>query len=300
MKLNSLTPEEKKVIVNKGTEAPYSGEYDKFNQEGVYTCRRCNANLYRSQDKFDSHCGWPSFDAEIAGAVKRNIDADGRRTEIICARCEAHLGHVFEGEGLTDKNVRHCANSLSMRFIAKNALKNMKENAYFGGGCFWCIEASFKIIKGVSSVMPGFAGGKKENPTYEGVSSGATGHAEVVKIEYDSTIISFEGLLEVFFAIHDPTTLNRQGGDVGTQYRSIILYADDLQKEIAENFIEKMTKEKVFDSPIITEVKPLEKFYEAEEYHHDYFAKNPTVAYCQVVIAPKITKLRKNLKNYLK
>lgn len=214
MQINQLTEEEKKVIEEKGTEAPFSGKYDEFNEEGVYLCRRCGAPLYRSEDKFDAHCGWPSFDVEVPGAVKRVLDKDGVRTEITCERCGAHLGHVFEGEQLTQKNVRHCVNSISMEFVAKYS-KNFVEKIYFGGGCFWCTEATFQHLKGVKSVLPGYAGGEKENPTYEEVSGGQTGHAEVIEVQYDSSLVSLEILLSVFFATHDPTTLNQQGGRCG-------------------------------------------------------------------------------------
>ena len=142
MKFNPLTPEEEKVIIHKGTEAPFSGEYDNFYKDGIYVCRRCDAPLYGSENKFDARCGWPSFDEEIPKAVKRNPDSDGVRSEISCAFCGAHLGHVFIGEDLTPKNTRHCVNSISMKFVPKKEL----ETAYFGGGCFWCVEAAFNII----------------------------------------------------------------------------------------------------------------------------------------------------------
>lgn len=298
MQTNELNEEEKKVIEEKGTEAPFSGKYDEFNEEGVYLCRRCGAPLYRSEDKFDAHCGWPSFDAEVPGAVKRVLDKDGVRTEITCERCGAHLGHVFEGEQLTQKNVRHCVNSISMEFVAKDS-RNFREKAYFGGGCFWCTEATFQNLRGVLRVLPGYAGGDKENPTYEEVSIGQTGHAEVIEIEYDSSRISFEILLHVFFAVHDPTTLNRQGADVGTQYRSAIFYTNETQKEVAENFIKKLEAEHYFEKPIVTEIKPLPKFYQAEDYHKDYFKNHPEAAYCQLVIAPKIDKLVAKFKDLL-
>lgn len=313
MKLNDLTPEEERVIIGKGTEAPHSGTYDKFFGEGLYVCRRCEAPLYRSGDKFDSGCGWPAFDDEILGAIRRFPDVDGKRTEIQCARCGAHLGHIFIGEGLTPKNIRACVNSVSMKFIPKAEIGETIETAYLGGGCFWCLEAAFKKIKGVKSVVSGYAGGtlsvpiatlsrggEKPNPTYGQVCGGLTGHAEVVKIEFDRTLISFEGILEVFFALHDPTTPNRQGNDVGSQYRSLILYTSDLQKEIAQNFIERLEAEKVYDSKIVTEIKPLETFYPAEENHQNYYARNANAPYCQLVIAPKMAKLQNNIKRYLK
>ncbi len=166
------------------------------------------------------------------------------------------------------------------------------ETATIGGGCFWCVEAVFQRLNGVEKVVSGYAGGQTENPTYREVVSGSTGHAEVVQITYDPEVISFTKLLEVFFLTHNPTTLNRQGADVGTQYRSIILWKDEQQKQTAEVVIKMIDDEKIYDNPIVTQVVPLEVFYEAEEYHQDYFNRNPEQAYCQVVIAPKLQKLR--------
>ena len=163
--------------------------------------------------------------------------------------------------------------------------------AVFGGGCFWCIEALFGRIKGVVSVTSGYAGGKTENPNYTDVCSGTTGHAEVVKIEYDPSIIGYEELLKVFWKAHDPTTLNRQGADVGTQYRSVILYADREQREIAEKSKKELEKASIFRDPVITEIKELAKFYPAEDYHQDYYQNNSSAGYCRVVIAPKLKKL---------
>ena len=307
MSYNKLTPAEANIIEGKGTEPPGSGEYDDFYRDGVYLCRRCNAPLYRSKDKFDSQCGWPSFDDEIKGAVKRQPDTpaspktasrggDGRRTEIICANCGAHLGHVFLSEQLTAKDTRHCVNSLSMRFIPQNFAKSEKPSAILGGGCFWCLDAAYRGIKGITEVITGYAGGSKDRPTYEEVSSGTTGHAEVVKITYDPAIINYRQLLEIFFTIHDPTTINRQGNDIGEQYRSLILYQTWREREEAEKIINELSKEKIFDKPIVTEIKPLIKFYPAEDYHQDYYTKNPDKAYCQVIISAKLGKLREKFK----
>lgn len=166
------------------------------------------------------------------------------------------------------------------------------EKAVFGGGCFWCTEAAFKLIPGVVRVMPGYAGGDTKDPTYEEVMTGETGHAEVVEVSFDPKVVTFRKLLDVFFTVHNPTTLNKQGNDIGTQYRSIILYANDKQKKEAEDFILKMEVQGSYPDPIVTEIKRLEKFYPAEEYHHDYFEKHPQRGYCQLVIAPKLEKLR--------
>jgi peptide-methionine (S)-S-oxide reductase len=172
------------------------------------------------------------------------------------------------------------------------------ETAVFGGGCFWCTEAVFRELKGVMSVMPGYAGGSQPNPTYEQICSGTTGHAEVTKVEFDPSIISYRDLLTVFFATHDSTTRNRQGNDVGTQYRSIILYAAPVQKAAAEAFIQELHEPG--DAPVVTEIKPLEAFYPAEEDHRRYYEKNRNQPYCQVVINPKLAKLQKQFQNLLK
>ncbi len=167
------------------------------------------------------------------------------------------------------------------------------ELATFGGGCFWCLEPLFEELKGVRAVAPGYAGGARPNPTYEQVCSGATGHAEVVQVTFDPDVISYEDLLRVFFGIHDPTTLNRQGADVGTQYRSVIFYHSAAQKAAAERIMAEVAEKGVWSRPLVTEVAPYKAFYVAEEYHHDYYRKNPGAGYCRIVIEPKVLKFRK-------
>ena len=175
-----------------------------------------------------------------------------------------------------------------------------KEIAVFGGGCFWCTEAVFKMLRGVISVLPGYAGGTVENPTYEQVCGSTTGHAEVIKIEYDPQSISFQDLLTVFFGSHDPTTKNRQGNDVGTQYRSVIFYTTPEQKEEVEKFIKDVNESSAAGAPIITEIVPLTRFYEAENYHRDYFAKNQGNPYCEIVINPKLKKVKQKFAELLR
>ena len=176
----------------------------------------------------------------------------------------------------------------------------MKEIAVFGGGCFWCTEAVFKSLRGVTSVVPGYAGGTTPNPTYEQVCAGQTGHAEVIRIEYDPAQVAFRTLMTVFFATHDPTTLNRQGNDVGTQYRSIILYTTPKQKIEAEALSKEIDSSTKEGNTVVTEIRPLTQFYEAENYHKDYFARNQNQAYCNLIISPKIAKVQKEFAALIK
>jgi peptide-methionine (S)-S-oxide reductase len=174
------------------------------------------------------------------------------------------------------------------------------ETAVLGGGCFWCLEAAFSRTMGVQDVVSGYAGGKVKDPSYEEVSGGGTGHAEVVQIHFDPSQISFEDILGIYFTIHDPTTLNRQGHDVGTQYRSVIFYLNDEQKKTAEKIMKELTEQKLYEDPIVTELLPLDTFYAAEDYHQHYFSKNPEQAYCQIVIMPKLIKFREKFKKFYK
>jgi peptide-methionine (S)-S-oxide reductase len=189
---------------------------------------------------------------------------------------------------------------LSLTLFGINGMKDKYEIASFGGGCFWCTEAIFERVKGVQKVESGYAGGTVPNPDYEMVSTGRTGHAEVVQITFDPEQVSYLELLEIFFKTHDPTTLNRQGADVGTQYRSIILYHSEQQKELALKIIKKLDSERIWNDPIVTEVKPFKVFYSAEAYHQEYFENNPNQGYCRLVITPKVEKFEKIFKEKLK
>jgi len=182
----------------------------------------------------------------------------------------------------------------------KTGFSRQKEVVTLGGGCFWCTEAVFSELNGVEKVESGYSGGAMSNPTYEKVSTGTTGHAEVVQITFDPRVISFEEILRIFFTMHDPTTLNRQGADVGTQYRSVIFYHNNKQKAIAEKVIEEINRAKIWNAPIVTQIEPFKIFYQAEDYHNDYFKRNPEKPYCQLVIAPKIAKLRQHYREKLK
>jgi peptide methionine sulfoxide reductase msrA/msrB len=280
MKYNQLTPEEQRVILHKGTERPFTGKYYNHKEKGTYTCKQCGAPLYRSEDKFDSGCGWPSFDDEIPGAVKRIPDADGIRTEIVCANCGGHLGHVFLGEGFTAKNTRHCVNSISMNFIPadeKTKAEVKTEKAYFAGGCFWGVEYFFQKEKGVLSTRVGYMGGHLKNPTYDDVCEGNTGHAETMEVVFDPSQTDFETLARLFFEIHDPTQVNRQGPDIGQQYRSEIFYVNEEQKQIAEKLIQ-ILKDKGYK--VATQLTKADTFWEAERYHQSYYQKTGHHPYC--------------------
>lgn len=272
-----LTAEESGVINNKGTERAWTGKYTDYKADGTYLCKQCGAALYTSGDKFDGHCGWPSFDDAIEGAVKRVPDADGMRTEIVCSNCGGHLGHVFEGEGFTDKDIRHCVNSVSLDFAAADLQKGNYEIAYLAGGCFWGVEYYLQKMEGVKSVVSGYTGGKVKNPSYREVTTGRTGHAETVKVVFDPDEVSYEEIARMFLEIHDPTQVDRQGPDIGNQYRSEIFYLSSQQKEVAEQLLGELVDK---GYKVVTKVTLASEFYEAEKYHQDYYFNNGQAPYC--------------------
>ncbi|HBK30224.1 MAG TPA: methionine sulfoxide reductase [Porphyromonadaceae bacterium] len=274
MKYNSLTAEEERVILQKGTERPFTGEYLNNKQSGTYVCKRCDTPLYRSSDKFDSHCGWPSFDDEIEGAVKRIPDRDGLRTEIVCSNCDAHLGHVFLNEGFTLKQTRHCVNSVSLKFIPD---KQSLQTSYFASGCFWGTEYFFMKAPGVIETNVGFMGGHVENPTYEKVCQKNTGHLETTEVVYDPEKTDYEQLVKLFFETHDFTQTNGQGPDIGPQYLSCIFYSSPLEKEIAEKYIQ-ILFEKGYK--VATMLRPTSVFWKAENYHQQYYEHKNAQPYC--------------------
>jgi peptide methionine sulfoxide reductase msrA/msrB len=274
---NSLSKQESYVIENKGTEAPFTGKFTDYTGKGTYVCKKCGSALYYSSSKFKSDCGWPSFDDEIKGAVKRYPDPDGMRTEIVCTNCGAHLGHVFTGERLTAKNTRHCVNSVSIDFVPAQVDPGRYGTAIFAGGCFWGVEYFLQKSPGVISVTSGFIGGHVKNPSYKEVCTGRTGHAEAVKIVYDPEKTSYEKLLRLFMEIHDPTQVGGQGPDLGDQYRSEIFYMNDEQKKIADTNIGILKSKGL---KVATAVTKASEFYEAEDYHQDYYFRNGKVPYC--------------------
>lgn len=280
---NDLSPEEEYIILRKGTEAPGTGRFLHHKEGGTYVCRRCNAPLYRSRDKFESGCGWPAFDDEVEGAVRRVPDPDGRRTEITCANCGGHLGHVFDGERLTPKNVRHCVNSVSLDFRpdAAEALEEhpRDEIAYFAAGCFWGVEHFFKQQPGVVSTTVGYMGGKVDYPRYREVCEGDTGHAEVLRVAFDPAQVSYERLCRLFFEIHDFTQEGGQGPDIGDQYRSEIFVGSLEQERIAKQLLDELKAKGYHPVTKVTGTRGA-PFWRAEDYHQDYYRKTGKAPYC--------------------
>ncbi len=277
MNYNRLTPEEERVIVHRGTERPFTGKFLHHKDKGTYVCRRCGAELYRSDDKFESGCGWPSFDDEIEGAVKRKPDPDGQRVEIVCSACDGHLGHVFNGEGLTAKNTRHCVNSVSLDFVPAAGKK--MATAVFAAGCFWGVEHLIKKSPGVISAKSGYIGGHTENPDYKSVCTGTTGHLEAVEVVFDPGQTSFAELAKLFFEIHDFTQTDGQGPDIGEQYKSAIFVADDEQRKASQELINQL---RGMGYEVATEIREPAKFWPAEAYHQNYYEKTGKTPYCHI------------------
>jgi peptide methionine sulfoxide reductase msrA/msrB len=293
--------------------------------DGVYCCAGCGLPLFSSDAKFHSGTGWPSFYQTIAkGNVAEVADSsDGMvRTEIHCPRCGGHLGHVFD-DGPKPTGLRYCLDSVALKFTPRDKLASLADpateqpgeaavasrqtqakestsTAVFAAGCFWATEAAFTQINGVIRAESGYSGGAKETANYEAVSNGNTGHAESVQVTYDPRRVSYNQLLDVFFAAHDPTELNRQGNDTGTQYRSAVFYLDDQQKQAADAKIHELTLAHVFSAPIVTAVEPLKTFFPAEGYHQNYVHNHPDEAYIKFVSIPKVEHVREKYPNLIK
>lgn len=289
-----------KDVINGGTEKPFDNEYWNNHEDGIYVDVVSGDPLFSSKDKYDSGSGWPSFTKPIDTKMIKNVSDKSHgmiRTEVLSNNTGIHLGHVFD-DGPKDKGgKRYCTNSASLKFIPRNDLEKMgygkykslfdngekHEKVILAGGCFWGMQDLLRKQKGVISTRVGYTGGNVDNPFYEVVKTGSSGHAEAVEVVFDPNKISYKDILIVFFKIHDPTTKNRQGNDVGTQYRSAIFYIDDKQKDTAVKLIENLNKKRVFKDKIVTEIVEASKFYEAEDYHQDYLKNNPGGYTCHYV-----------------
>lgn len=315
-----LTPAQYAIVRGKGTERAFTGALLKNKADGYYLCVACALPLFGSETKYESGSGWPSFYQPLAPENVRELQDSTlgmRRTEILCTRCDAHLGHVFD-DGPRPTGLRYCLNSESLQFVSKEHAMTFAETpqtpkvggslpmpvqdialadepgkatAVFAGGCFWCTEAVFEELDGVSEVVSGYCGGDPKRADYESVCSGSTGHAEAIRITYDPSRHTYGQLLRIFFATHDPTTKDRQGPDSGTQYRSAVFFEDERQKEVAAAYIQQLTAAEAFPKPIVTTLEPLTKFFDAEDYHQDFAASNPMHPYVRTWAIPKVKKL---------
>lgn len=263
-------------MCHQATEPPFSGAYQTTAASGTYLCRRCGLALFRADSQFTSSCGWPSFDANISTAIEEVPDMDGQRTEIICMRCKAHLGHVFTGEQFTPNNKRHCVNALSLDFVTDKTVIDSEE-LLVAGGCFWGVEHYLRQMPGVLYTEVGYMGGNVDYPTYNDICTGTTGHYEALRLIFDTQKTTYSTLIRRFFEIHDPTQANGQGPDVGHQYQSAV-FCYNQQQTLEVNQIIQALEENHYH--VKTHVLPVKTFWQAEEYHQQYYAKQNKEPYC--------------------
>ncbi|NOT36983.1 MAG: peptide-methionine (S)-S-oxide reductase MsrA [Saprospiraceae bacterium] len=287
-----------------GTERPFTSPLNDNHDYGVYNCIGCNNTLFSSESKFNSGTGWPSFFDKYS-TKSLGIASDKShgivRAALSCQRCGAHLGHVFD-DGPKPTGLRYCIDGIALKFIAieKESDPLDLKTATFAGGCFWCEEGVFEQVKGVKDVISGYSGGKSANPSYEKVGTGSTGHAEAFEFQYDSKIINYSELLKVFVASLDPTQVNGQGPDNGTQYRSIIFYRTIEEKNLAESYIKELNASGIYSKPIAIEVLKFEKFWKAEDYHQDFIKNNPGHPYVLQESIPRIKRTRDRASTFFK
>lgn len=280
-KVASLTPIAKQIICDKATEYPHTGAYNAIKKHGTYLCRRCGLALFRADSQFASGCGWPSFDAEIPLAVNHIPDKDGTRTEIVCSRCDGHLGHIFTGEHHTVTNKRYCVNSASIDFVTNTQVIDSEE-AIFAGGCFWGVDYFLRKLPGVLKVEVGYSGGHIMQPTYQKICEGNTGHYEAVRVLYDVAKTNYKNMLKRFLEIHDPTQRSGQGPDIGLQYQSAVFYFNKDQRQQAADLLEILTKK---GFTIATRLIEASTFWPAEDDHQDYYGKHSKLPYCHIPVA---------------
>lgn len=272
----SLMPFVLRVVQEKGTEAPFSDQ--RHATSGRYLCRLCGLALFKASHQFVSGCGWPSFDAALFERVRYVPDLDGIRTEIVCARCQAHLGHVFHGEGWTSNNTRYCVNGVSLDWVPDEAVDDSAE-AIVAGGCFWGVQYWLDQCPGVLATEVGYTGGAGQDPSYSDVCAGGSGHVEAVRVLFDPQKIAYDALIRYFLEIHDPSQADGQGPDIGPQYHSVIFYYDTAQKTLAQHGLDQLQAKGM---KIATRLRPVGIFWTAEAYHQHYYDKLQQQPYCHV------------------